>query len=84
MSNRNNKTTPPKFAEYILRKILPDDGLDTPLGDFQEDYNEIATKDGLFKAKMWYYFQIVKLLPGKIVNKFILYSGYLRLNFWNI
>jgi len=32
---------PPKLAEFLLRRILPDGSWDTPIGDFEEFYRNL-------------------------------------------
>ena len=69
---------PPMIAEYLLGKILPDGPSATPLGDFEEYYNELSNKDGMLKARMWYWGQVFNLLPRKILNSFL--WGFLMFN----
>ena len=59
---------PPKLAEFILRQILPDGSWDTPIGDFEEFYNSLAQVKGIFRADFWYWGQVCKLIPVKIMT----------------
>jgi putative ABC transport system permease protein len=71
------------MAERILRMLLPDGEWDTPLGDFEEFYNHLALERGTFRANLWYWSQIFKLIPAKI--RYFLYwrilmiSNYLKI-----
>jgi len=69
MQNKKIHHKPPKTAEWILNFILPDREWKIPLGDFEEFYNEIADKKGISLARSWYWWQIVRLIPTKILNE---------------
>ncbi len=88
MSNNKGYKSPPKFAEFILRKILPDEGINSPLGDFEEDYNDFIAKNSQVGAWLWYYLQILKIIPGKILNSIHRSAGmllnYLKIAFRSI
>lgn len=68
MRNSKQSQAPPKIAEKILRLILPDGGWDTPVGDFEEFYIQIIREKGTFHAHLWYWSQIFKLIPAKIMT----------------
>lgn len=68
MNDQPQHHKPPKMAECILRWILPDGTWDTPLGDFEEFYNAMAREESLFEANTWYWRQIARLIPAKILN----------------
>jgi len=57
---------PPRLAEWLLGIILPDGEWETPLGDFEEYYNEVASDHGEYAARIWYWMQIINLIPRKI------------------
>jgi len=88
MEDKQRPHIPPKIAERILRLILPDEGWDTPLGDFEELFNVIADEKGIFRARSWYWGQVFKLLPSKILNslywRIIMISNYLKIALRNI
>jgi len=79
---------PPKIAERILRSILPDEGWDTPLGDFEEYYKNLVREKGSVHAHFWYWSQVVKLIPAKISNslywRLIMFLNYLKMVLRNI
>ncbi|MFC1726816.1 ABC transporter permease, partial [candidate division KSB1 bacterium] len=62
--NKQHKKLP-RLAEFFIRKILPDEGRDSPVGDFEEDFNEIVSEAGVQRAWIWYFTQILILLPQK-------------------
>ncbi len=83
-----NHKKPPKTAERILKRLLPDKGWDTPLGDFEEDYNEVYKNSGRFQAALWYFMQILKISPDKIRNEiqrtFMLIQNYIKIAIRNL
>ena len=56
---------PPRLAAWLLNRILPDDGWQTPLGDFEEYYNDVAAYAGEGRARLWYWGQVLNVLPRK-------------------
>ena len=44
--------TPPRFAEYVLKKLISDHVYETQLGDFEEFYSDIAQRKGIKKVGM--------------------------------
>ena len=79
---------PPKLAEFLLRRILPDGSWDTPIGDFEEFYSSLAQKRGVFRANLWYWSQVVKLIPAKILNSMYwsvhMFKNYMKVALRNI
>jgi len=73
---------PPRIAAALLNRILPDEGKETPLGDFEEFYNTRAEKDGVFWARLWYWKQILILVPGMIRQSAwwsgVMFNNYLK------
>jgi putative ABC transport system permease protein len=66
-----------------MRLLLPDDEWDTPLGDFEEFYSRLALERGAFRANLWYWSQIFKMIPSKIMNflywRILMISNYLKI-----
>jgi len=60
--------SPPRFAAFLLRYLVGDH-FDTPVGDFEEFYNEIARERGERAAKWWYRGQVLRLIPDQLVEK---------------
>jgi putative ABC transport system permease protein len=65
----NGSYKPPRVAELLLGWLLPEDGLQTPSGDFEEFYNEIARERGEARARMWYWLQALRLIPDRLSEK---------------
>ena len=59
---------PPRLAAWLLNRILPDGGWQTPLGDFEEYYNDVAAHRGLGWARLWYWGQVLNVLPRKLCH----------------
>jgi len=79
---------PPKFAEWILSCLYPDRGYFTSVGDFREEYLEVYQSSGPFKAKLWYWKQVARSIPGFIRNKnhwgIVMIDNYLKIALRNI
>ncbi len=79
---------PPKLAEWILSCVYPDRGDFTSVGDFREEYLEVYSESGPFKANLWYWMQIAKSIPNFIRNKshwsIIMIQNYLKIALRNI
>lgn len=82
------KSNPPKLAERILSKLLYDDVWKTTLGDFEEYYFYLLDKEGKERANKWYWQQVIKYAPSKIIHKIIwsseMFLNYLKISFRNL
>ena len=67
--SRKNRLTPPPLAEKVLGVIYSDKGQFTHLGDFEEMFLNICEYRSLNYARIWYWLQVMKSLPGFIKNK---------------
>ena len=76
---------PPKLAEWILMKLQHEDFFKTMLGDLQEYYQQMVEKEGLWRARSWYWAQVFRYAPSKIVNSLIwtlvMFRNYLKASF---
>ena len=59
---------PSRIAEALLRRLLPERGRNDLLGDHAEVYREIAGRRGRFMADLWYWMQIMNLMPRSMWN----------------
>ncbi len=88
MRTQHKHHKPPKLAEILLRRILPDGSWDTPIGDFEEFYNSLARESGIVKVKLWYWGQVLKLIPSKVSNSIYwsvqMFKNYMKVAFRNI
>ena len=78
-------TRPPKLAEKLLSKLLYDDVWKTTLGDFEEYYLYLSKKEGKQAANRWYWQQVLKYAPSKIIHKIYwsigMFKNYLKIAF---
>lgn len=74
---------PPRMGEWFLKKLYPEQGSYTSLGDFGEVYNRILQDRGWLRAHVWYLSQIMKAIPTRIRNRTywrsIMFSNYLKI-----
>ncbi len=77
------RISPPKFAAWILERMLDPRVQYSGIGDFEERFNAIARQKGLFQARMFYWIQIVILIPSFIKN-LINWSGEMIINYLKI
>jgi hypothetical protein len=68
MRKSKNTIRPSKTAERILKVILPDEGWDNPVGDFEKCFTQLSRQKGSFQACLWYWSQIFILIHEKILN----------------
>lgn len=68
MNSKHRSFAPPKPAEWILAHILKDEVWHTPLGDFEEVYRSVMEERGILRAVLWYWGQILSLIPEKSMN----------------
>lgn len=82
----NNR--PPKIAETILSKLLYDDVWKTTLGDFEEQYSYLLDKEGNATANRWYWSQVLRYAPSKILHKLYwtagMFKNYLKISLRNL
>jgi len=88
MYKSGQKPKPPRLAAWILDRLLPDSEWHTPLGDFEEFFCLLVEKKGIHKARLWYWGQILKLLPAKFINSIYwsiqMFKNYLKVAIRNI
>ncbi len=64
----NPDVKPPKFMVWLLLHVLPGYADDTNIGDFQEEYSQIAAERGKLMANIWFLFQTGKSVPAFIAD----------------
>lgn len=86
MNKSNHK--PPKWAEKILEYLLYDDVWKTILGDLQEYYDVLRESEGKAKADLWYWRQVLRYTPSKLIHKLYwtidMFRQYLKIALRNI
>jgi putative ABC transport system permease protein len=60
---------PPRVAEWLLRRLFADNGDFTHLGDFAEAFVARAAEEGRGRARLWYWAQVFRSLPGFLANR---------------
>ena len=86
----NNKklNRPPRIAQWLLKYIFPDRREYTSLGDFEEVYNQIAEGEGVIKARLWFWAELIKSLPGFFKNQIYwgvtMFKNYFKIALRNI
>lgn len=83
------KTRPPRISEFLFKKIFPDHGAYTTLGDLEEVYSRrLEGGEGISSAKRWYRRQLLKSLPHFFITSIywrtIMVKNYVKISIRNI
>ncbi|MCP4727107.1 MAG: FtsX-like permease family protein [bacterium] len=85
---RINKNKPPFVAEKILNLISDHDDDLSCVGDFGEEFLEIAESKSILTAKSWYWKQffisVPKIIRESIYRSFMMFRNYLKITFRNL
>jgi putative ABC transport system permease protein len=54
---------PPRLAEWLLGRLFPDRRDYSTVGDLAEEFQARAETQGIFRARLWYRFELVRSLP---------------------
>jgi len=80
--------SPPKIAEIIVNRLLPDRRWHTFAGDFEEYFREVAGEKNLFAAHLWYWSQVFSILFRRIGSalywRTIMFGNYFKSAFRNM
>ncbi len=60
--------TPPSLAMRLLKFIANSKDYDSAFGDLVETYEYVAEKEGLKKARRWFWKEVLKSFPGFLRN----------------
>ncbi|MFC1564212.1 ABC transporter permease, partial [candidate division KSB1 bacterium] len=66
MNITNKRSKPPKIAESLMKKILPDYVDGNALGDYEEVFASLINEKGYGRALVWYIKQILRTIPDII------------------
>ena len=58
-------TTPPRFARFLMRRLLPRGAREFVVGDLDEEFRRFASRDGS-NARRWYWSQAVRSIAHSI------------------
>jgi putative ABC transport system permease protein len=76
---------PPKMAGWILKHSAKYEENFALIGDFDEEFQQIAQAKGTFFARIWFWRQCVRSLPVFIKDsvfwRFIMFKNYLKIAF---
>jgi putative ABC transport system permease protein len=61
---------PPRIAGWFVRRMFPDRGGSSILGDMIETYRCVADDKGFFWARIWFWSQCVKAIPHFLIDEF--------------
>jgi len=82
------KNSPPKILEIFLQALLSPEDRESLLGDFKEMYDQISNEGGVIRARCWYVFHIIKLMPAYVENKIYwsaaMFRNYLKIALRNM
>jgi putative ABC transport system permease protein len=82
------KNSPPKILEIFLQSLLSAKDKESLLGDFNEMYDRISNECGVIRARCWYIFHIIKLMPVYVENKIYwsaaMFRNYLKIALRNM
>jgi len=56
----------PSLGEKVLSFLVTHERLEEAIGDFEQGFRMLATRQGLPHAHRWYYWQVIKLAVRKI------------------
>ncbi|MCP4726700.1 MAG: FtsX-like permease family protein [bacterium] len=86
MNSKRRK--PPWIAKSFLNLILPGYTGDPAIGDYEELYNRIAAEKGNIRAAIWFWLQIIKVIPvffgDSIYWRYAMYKNYFKTTIRNI
>jgi putative ABC transport system permease protein len=65
----NVNTSPPKFAQWMLKRFLRDDLAEEVEGDLEEKFFEVAKRKSVFRANLNYWYQAFHYLRPFAMRK---------------
>ena len=60
---------PPRIASWLIRRIFPDSGECSILGDMIETYHYLVDEKGFFWARIWFWSQCLKAFPYFLIDE---------------
>ncbi|MGD8540351.1 MAG: ABC transporter permease, partial [Candidatus Aminicenantes bacterium] len=77
----NAPSRPPRLTEKLLKRVFPDNGSYTTIGDLEEVYHSIAEEKSSRKARLWYRTQAFKSILSYAKNQslwsIVMFKNYL-------
>ncbi|MGD8540445.1 MAG: ABC transporter permease [Candidatus Aminicenantes bacterium] len=85
---RTKMTRAPKLAKWLFDRVVNSEEKSTIVGDIEEFFCELKKERGAFKAKAWFWLQILAALPMFIKNsiywRVIMFQNIIKITFRNI
>ena len=82
------KSTAPRLAQWLLKILLPDYVGEVGTGDYHEIFQRTVEYEGHRKARRWYWFQVIKVLPLFVLDylywSMVMLKNYLKIAFRNL
>ena len=79
---------PSKLATWLLYHITKSKEKFSILGDYEEEFLEMARREGIKKAKLWYWRQVINSIIPFLINKIfwsvVMFHNYLKIVTRNI
>ncbi|MEN6311693.1 MAG: ABC transporter permease, partial [Acidobacteriota bacterium] len=72
MSDRKSLAKPPRLAAWILERLFADREMHSTLGDMEEIFHAEVEAGGRRRARFWYWHQLLKALPHRLLAVFLL------------
>ncbi len=86
MNEKTKKT--PLTGKTILEFFLNHQHPETMIGDYEEEYNFMANNKGTIRAVIWFWFQIMLVLPSFFINSVywssVMFRNYLKTSLRNL
>jgi len=83
MTPEDNYIRPPRLSEWLLKRMFPDKGIYSLVGDVAETFQHINHEKGRRPARAWYRVQLVKAVPAYIKDffywRFTMFRNYAKL-----
>ncbi|MCG8605416.1 ABC transporter permease [bacterium] len=86
--DRSEVLKPPVLAEWLLIRIADRSIRYSAVGDFEEQFHFLAQYDGVAKAKLWYWLQVIQSTPAFIADLIYwgvaMFKNYLKIAWRNL
>ncbi|MFA9452419.1 MAG: ABC transporter permease [Candidatus Aminicenantaceae bacterium] len=83
MTPEDTYIRPPRLAEWLLKRMFPEKGIYSLVGDVAETFQHINHEKGRSPARFWYRIQLVKAIPSFIKDffywRFTMFGNYAKL-----
>ena len=82
------KTKPPRFIDFLMKRLLSEEDYYQTSGDFEEAFNCLNDEKGLIRARLWYWTQFLKSIPDffelSIYGSISMLKNYLKIALRNL